>query len=97
MRPTFSMALGPVAGVFDIALDFAGSGGAWPGDMAVAMEPNRSMHFFWRLRQQSCRMHQLGSLRRHLARRLGHLNSRHLYGIRGFECCWLVRPGIVVC
>ena len=26
-----------VAGVFDIALDFAGSGGAWPGDMAVAI------------------------------------------------------------
>ena len=26
-----------MAGVFDIALDFAGSGGAWPGDMAVAI------------------------------------------------------------
>ena len=26
-----------VAGVFDISLDFAGSGGAWPGDMAVAI------------------------------------------------------------
>ena len=38
---TFEGTGNPVAGVFDITLNFAGSGGAWPGDMAVTVtDPN---------------------------------------------------------
>ena len=38
---TFEGTGNPVAGVFDLTLNFAGSGGAWPGDMAVTVtDPN---------------------------------------------------------
>ena len=38
---TFEGTGNPVAGVFDITLNFASSGGAWPGDMAVTVtDPN---------------------------------------------------------
>ena len=38
---TFEGTGNPVAGVFDITLNFTGSGGAWPGDMAVTVtDPN---------------------------------------------------------
>ncbi len=38
---TFEGTGNPVAGVFDLTLNFTGSGGAWPGDMAVTVtDPN---------------------------------------------------------